>query len=227
MRTLTTTSYALLGLLAIKPWSTYELTKQMARSVGHMWPRAESNLYAESKRLVEDGLAVAEKRPVGRRRRTEYRITDAGRERLVEWLSTPSRPTRLESEGLVKVLFGNYGSKDAMLRHLADLRAEADELRRWWIQLAGEYLDGHGLFPERLNVNVLFVSLLFEMSKLRVAWADWAIGVVESWPDASGPREPEVAMKMLAELTARPTAETESARWTATSDRSRGSGRRA
>ena len=29
MISLTTTSYAILGLLAVKPWSTYELTQQM------------------------------------------------------------------------------------------------------------------------------------------------------------------------------------------------------
>ena len=66
-RELTTTSYAILGLLAIQPWPTYELAKQMRRSLHYVWPRAESNLYAEAKRLVEGGLAQARSEPVGRR----------------------------------------------------------------------------------------------------------------------------------------------------------------
>ena len=41
---LTTTSYALLGLLSVKPWSTYELTQQMDRSLGRFWPRSTSKL---------------------------------------------------------------------------------------------------------------------------------------------------------------------------------------
>ena len=36
---LTTTSYAILGLLAVKPFSTYEITKQMDRALGQFWPR--------------------------------------------------------------------------------------------------------------------------------------------------------------------------------------------
>jgi len=59
-RPLTTTSYAILGLLAIQPWSTYELAQLMKRSMHFFWPRAESNLYAEPKRLVEAELATAE-----------------------------------------------------------------------------------------------------------------------------------------------------------------------
>ena len=67
---LTTTSYAILGLLAVKPWTTYELAQQMKRAVGQFWPRAESNLYAEPKKLVALGLATASQEKVGNRPRT-------------------------------------------------------------------------------------------------------------------------------------------------------------
>jgi len=76
---LTTTSYALLGLLNIRPWTTYELTQQMRRNLHYFWPRAESNLYAEAKRLVDGGLAETSSDPVGQRPRTVYSITDLGR----------------------------------------------------------------------------------------------------------------------------------------------------
>ena len=45
MAALTSTSYAILGLLAVKPWTTYELAQQMDRALGRFWPRAESRLY--------------------------------------------------------------------------------------------------------------------------------------------------------------------------------------
>ena len=54
---LTTTSYAVLGLLSIKTWSSYELTQQMDRSLGRIWPRAVSKLYEEPKKLVARGPA--------------------------------------------------------------------------------------------------------------------------------------------------------------------------
>jgi DNA-binding PadR family transcriptional regulator len=54
---LTTTSYAILALLALQEWSSYELAQQMGRSVDWFWPRAESVVYEEPKRLVRLGLA--------------------------------------------------------------------------------------------------------------------------------------------------------------------------
>jgi hypothetical protein len=56
---LTTTSFAILGLLAIKPWTTYELAVQMERTLYRTWPRARSRLYEEPRKLVAHGLAVA------------------------------------------------------------------------------------------------------------------------------------------------------------------------
>ena len=72
---LTTTSYAILGLLAIRPWSTYELARQMQRDLRFVWPRAESNLYTEPKKLIAHGFASAKSEPRGKRRRTVYTIT--------------------------------------------------------------------------------------------------------------------------------------------------------
>ena len=108
-RELTTTSYAILGMLAIQPWSTYALTQQMRRSLRHVWPRAESNVYAEPKRLVAAGLAAATMEQTGKRERTVYTITPAGRVALQQWLGEASSASRFESEALLKVLFASEG----------------------------------------------------------------------------------------------------------------------
>ena len=44
---LTTTSYAVLGLLCVQPWTAYDLAQQMTRSTSFVWPRATSGLYNE------------------------------------------------------------------------------------------------------------------------------------------------------------------------------------
>ena len=55
----TATSFALLGLLALQPWTAYELVAQANRSLHFYWPRSEAHLYAELKRIVERGHASA------------------------------------------------------------------------------------------------------------------------------------------------------------------------
>src|SRR6476620_10830768 len=115
---LTSTSYALLGLLAVRPWTTHELVQQVELSLRRIWPRAQSKLYEEPKKLVAHGLAHAEDDSVGRRRRTRYTITARGRESLAEWLRAPGKGPVLESEQLLKIHFADSGSRADVLAHL-------------------------------------------------------------------------------------------------------------
>ena len=195
---LTTTSYAILGLLAVRPWSTYALAGQMRRSLREVWPRAESNVYAEPKRLVAAGLATAATETVGKRPRTVYTITPAGERRLAEWLSAPeSARSRFESELLVKVLFGNHGDKDALLANLHRFRAETDELRAYWKGLIDEYVGGPKPFPERVHVNALVMRFGWSQVEARARWVAWAIEHVESWEGASEPTTREATLDAL------------------------------
>src|SRR4029453_7027302 len=124
-RPLTTTSYGVLSIFALRDHSTYDLTRQMRISLHYMWPRAESNVYAEPKRLVAAGLATPREEGTGRRRRPIYSIPEAGRVALAEWLASPSSRQRYESEALLKVLFAENGTKDDLLATIRGIRNDA------------------------------------------------------------------------------------------------------
>lgn len=184
---LTTTSYAILGLLAIKPWSTYELAKQMRRDLHFFWPRAESNLYAEPKKLVAHGLAQAASQPRGLRRRTVYSITPAGRRALTAWLDTPAAPPRWESESLIKLVFATHVSRDQLLEHLRRFREQASARRQEVAAVFEPYLHGDEPFPDRTHVNVLAARLVLDIANTEEAWADHAIKEVEQWSTTAAP----------------------------------------
>jgi DNA-binding PadR family transcriptional regulator len=204
VRELTTTSYGILGLLALRPFSTYELTRQMKRSYHRIWPRAESNVYAEPKRLVEAGLARADEEWTGKRRRTIYSITDAGRRALLDWHAAPSAPSRFESEALLKVFLGDSGTKADVLRSLGEMRAEAEAELDFWRRIAAEYLEGLGPFPERLHLPILIMRMIWGRLESDVRIADWAISEVERWPDVGGPEDREFAFGVMRDLLGRP-----------------------
>ena len=180
---LTTSSYAILGLLAIQPWTTYELAKQMAVSLRNFWPRAESKLYEEPKKLVAHGLASVRVDPVGRRPRSVYSITPAGREALRRWLDEPGAVAALEFEALVKVFFAEQGSKAQLVANLEriveDQRARVMVDAEW----AERYLEGGGAFPERLAVLSLVGRLQADFNEMVLSWATWARETVDDWPD--------------------------------------------
>lgn len=191
---LTTTSYAILGLLAIQPWSTYELAQQMDRSLGRVWPRAQSKLYEEPKKLVAHGLASASPEAVGRRPRTVYSITDAGRRALAEWVPAPSAggPV-LEFEQLVRVFFAEHGSREDLLATLASARTWAEERFRASAEIPRGYLRGDGPFPERLPWLILVGQFLNEFTALVADWSKWATTTVEQWPEDLRSASPDLA----------------------------------
>ena len=196
---LTTTSYAILGLLSIAAWSTYELAAQMRRSLQHFWPRASSGIYEEPKRLVRAGLATADRTTTGRRPRTVYRITPAGRAALRDWIEAGSAAGRsYESEPLVRFFFGNLASKAALLRAIDDVERRARESLASWVDVAEPYATGVGRYPERLHVNALTMALAFDVALIEVRWAEWARAEVASWPDAGHAADPEALRELLA-----------------------------
>ena len=184
----TVTSYALLGMLAIRPWSSYELAKAMnpTRGLGRMWPRARSHIYAEPKRLADLGLAEAVRGSSGRRPRTVYTITDAGRRALTAWLDAPAPAgpaLAFESELMLKVFYADHASRAALLATLGAIRDWSRTDLAEHSAVARSYLLGTGPFPERAAVLALGGALLFEISLAVERWSEWAQGEVADWPD--------------------------------------------
>lgn len=205
---LTPTSYALLGLLAVRPWTTYELAKQMRRSVHWFWPRAERKLYDEPKRLVALGLASSRQVPTGRRVSTVYEITEGGRAALREWLAEESAPPQLEMEALLRVFFADSGPPAALQATIAGIAREA---RQAVDTMAGMAAMSAAVptFPERAATNALSMELYVRIQEAVLEWATWAEGEVAGWPPhrvgkrpiAAGP--PERGRELYAAIAAR------------------------
>jgi DNA-binding PadR family transcriptional regulator len=181
--TLTTTSYAILGLLAVRPWTAHELVVQVDRSLRRMWPRAQSKLYEEPKKLVAHGYARANDDPVGRRRRTRYTITAKGRRALAAWLRQPGDGPVLEFEQLVKIHFADSGTKADVVGNLEAARAWVLAQNVENLAAARAYLGGTSEFPERAALNQLPGRFLTEFYVMVARWIDWATTVVAGWPD--------------------------------------------
>ncbi|HEX7347464.1 MAG TPA: PadR family transcriptional regulator [Candidatus Limnocylindrales bacterium] len=201
---LTTTAYAILGLLSVREWSTYELAAQMKRSLQFFWPRAASRIYEEPKRLVSLGYAQALRQPVGRRPRTVYQITPAGRDALRRWVDEGAADGRTyESEPLVRIFFGNVATKRAILGAVDQIGRTARIGLQSWTDVAGPYAEGRGRFPERLHVNALVMRLIVEISLVELSWAEWARAEVERWPNARRPADRKALEGLLAQLLSR------------------------
>jgi DNA-binding PadR family transcriptional regulator len=185
MAQLTTTSYAVLGLLALRDWTTYELAKQMQRTVDYVWPRGERKLYDEPKRLVEAGYAHARKDMVGKRPRTTYSITPAGRKALKRWLTTDVATPTLEFEGMLRVLFADQGDLEQLKGAVHTIAEQARSGRAQFAAMAKGILDTGGEFPERLHVNALGMRFMIDHYDHIISWTDWVLQNIQTWNDTT------------------------------------------
>jgi DNA-binding PadR family transcriptional regulator len=179
---MTTSSYAVLALLDLKPWTGYELTRQAQRSLRYAWPKSERLLYSEPKKLVELGCATTHIEMTGKRTRNVYEITDEGREALNEWTSSRTQPPRIEIEALLRLLFADHGTIEDLLGALDELEADIGEHHLAIVELMASYLDDGHPFPERTHLSVLFATFQIEMFKSIERWIEFARGEIDQWP---------------------------------------------
>src|ERR671937_878908 len=161
---LTTTSYAVLAQVAVHPWSTYELAQQRVRYFRYVWPRAESAIYREVKRLSSMRLLEAKKEHVGKRARTVYSITEKGREALREWLAPPVSPFAMDFEATIRLFLAPLGTKDEIVATLELVLNDAREMLQFAGQVKQEFLEGIAVTQDQACIRgpplYLFIPLL-------------------------------------------------------------------
>jgi PadR family transcriptional regulator AphA len=184
---LSTTSHAILGLLSLRPWTTYELAKQVQRSLGWFWPRAERKLYDEPKRLVAEGLATSTQEMTGARPRTVYAVTAKGRRALRRWLDEPPAAPSLEFEGLVKVFFADGGTLEQLRSTLTAIADASDALLGELQAKVEQHATGDVPFPERLPINSVALRFQLDHERLIGSWARWALDQVADWRSPTDP----------------------------------------
>jgi DNA-binding PadR family transcriptional regulator len=169
---ITTTSAAILGLLAVQEGTAYELARRMETNHRFIWPRAASKLYEEVKRLVALGLVDAEAGATGKRPHVRYRIRAEGLRALRAWTPKPSAPPSLSFEALVKLAYADFGSIDDARAQVLAIRAQAEESIALGKKLARMYQDEAVALPERMHTNAIVWRFL---AGYFVAMRDWSI----------------------------------------------------
>jgi PadR family transcriptional regulator AphA len=183
----TATSYAILGLLSVRDWTTYELAKQVQRSLNWFWPRAERKLYDEPKNLVAEEWATARKAFTGQRPRTVYQITDAGREALKVWLDEPSAPRTTEFEAMLKVFFADAGTLDQLTGTIDAIETDTTQRLRELRDMAAQAAAGDTAFPQRQHISALALRLQYLQEAAVLEWTRWAREQTAGWRSSTDP----------------------------------------
>jgi DNA-binding PadR family transcriptional regulator len=178
---LSTTSYAILGLLSLRSWTGYELAQQGKRSLSLFWPKEESVIYEEPRRLAALDLATAKREVVDGRSRNRYSITDAGLAELRAWLAGPGVEPKLEFESMVRLLGAHEGTVSDALAAISTMRTWAERNLAVNVKGGRAILADGGLFPRRQSLNAIAGLLMVDIYNSVLDWADAAEKEIATW----------------------------------------------
>jgi PadR family transcriptional regulator, regulatory protein AphA len=132
---------ALLALISGGPLTGYDAVKHFRSSVGHLWHAPDSQIYPELRRMQADGLLEAAEVPWGKKdaTKTQYSLTDAGREALADWQATPLTYAQERDQAHLIAAYFEWGTPQAararLLEHIdffaaakASAQAQASEI---------------------------------------------------------------------------------------------------
>lgn len=158
--------HALLGLLAARPSSGYDLTRSFKVSLAHAWSAHHSQIYPVLAELLAANLI--EQESTGPRGRKVYAITDAGLVEMRRWLTETEPDRASRNEASLRIFFLwliSPEEADAYLRREADYHRGKLELYEGLQREGGDYVTPST--PLALEVGVRYQKMLLE-------WIDWA-----------------------------------------------------
>jgi DNA-binding PadR family transcriptional regulator len=185
----TSTEFAILGLLTLKPMSGYEMRQLVAQSIGHFWGESYGQLYPSLKKLEAAGLVSKRAEEGTRRDKLIYSIAPAGREKLQQWLAQPPKPQPPRSELLLKLFFLTPGDVPTQRRHVLAARDRAIEELKHFGYIAEKLRAERGDHPQ-LQQWLMTLNFGRHQAEARVRWAEETLETL----DAIEQRKPEPAL---------------------------------
>jgi DNA-binding PadR family transcriptional regulator len=180
-----TLSYALLGLLARKPLSGYDLAQQMKKRVGLMWSALPSQIYPELARLEAQGLVTHQlvEQHDYRPDKKVYDITEAGRAALRAWVTDPTPVSTLRDEFLLKAyslwLAEPQQALERFREHEQAHRKQLAEHEELLARLAREWGSALEQRDSPMFGSALALRYAIGYEQNYVAWCQWVIEQLE------------------------------------------------
>jgi DNA-binding PadR family transcriptional regulator len=166
--------HALLGLLADRPMSGYELAKRFEASVGSTWSAGHSQIYPELNRLADEGLVEAGE--PGPRGRKTYAVTDAGLAAVRAWLAATEPDRTVRDEAALRTYFLWLMEPDAARAHVeAELIASRETLNA----LRGTASLRRPATPAERSQRIALEAGL-RWAQARADWAQWALARLDA-----------------------------------------------
>jgi len=186
---LSATAKVILGMLAARPRSGYEIKTLVDSSARFFWAASYGQIYPELKRLEGAGLITGADAFQGARQRTVYKLTAKGTRAARDWIQRPPETFELRDEGLLELFFAGSiepaRSAEIARERAARASAVAAELRSVEREIEGRHqAEGPEYSPDAGSLTVLKYGI--EMNEWAAKWFERAAEDLErEMPEAA------------------------------------------
>lgn len=123
--------YLILGLLSERPMTGYDIKKEVHGALAAVTSASYGTLYPTLHRLLtERAVEVNEVPQKGRPSKKVYRITEAGRDDLRQWLNQPAASDQVKREFLLKLYLAKDMPPEGLRGLIVSRRSEIEATMR-------------------------------------------------------------------------------------------------
>lgn len=119
------TELAVLGALSVQPMSGYAVRAAITATLGHFWSESFGQIYPTLARL--EGGGFVERDSDGKTSGSTFRLTPAGRIRLLALLQKPIPSAPPRNGTMLRIFFGGLLGAEACRQILDDARMRAEQ----------------------------------------------------------------------------------------------------
>jgi DNA-binding PadR family transcriptional regulator len=180
---------AILGLLARRQLTGYQISKSMKGTHDYFWTAQHSQIYAELGKLTQDGLVsptVVE--GPGPRETRRYAITPDGLSALREWLAATPAPGVERDEFIIRIWSMWLLEPESVQSMVSSHRAQRRKRLEIYRLVEQEMLrDGapEPNTPAFAAYAALRAGLSYE--RHRIAWCDWLLAALSAGAPSRAP----------------------------------------
>ncbi len=165
------TKYTVLGMLAIAPFTGYEIKKMIQTSTNHFWSESEGQIYPALIQCVQECLATCKEELMKDTRRVKkiYSITAQGKKVLNTWLKKEAQPTLIRNEFLLKLFFGKNATDNDNIHHLRHYQKSLEKEILTYEEIRKKLTTAHKNSPH-LKYWLIALDYGFKVAKAELLW---------------------------------------------------------
>ena len=179
---MSTTPFAILGLLSIEPMSGYDIRRNLDESLSHFWSESYGQIYPSLRRLEAEGLiAPLKQTAAGSRRKRSFTLTPRGRATLRSWLAEAPKPQPPRNELMLKIFFGRLAPPGAVTAHIRRLQVQQERMLATLESIERQLRIERAGHPD-LRYWRLTLKAGVEHGKALLDWSDAALADLKGTP---------------------------------------------